>query len=257
MRPYPFPTGQTADVNGTELAIMLAAVVVGSTVKAITGMGLPIIAIPIAALFIDFDDAVVVLAIPSALANVVLAGRDRHHIDQTRDLGRLAAFGIGGAVVGTIAFVSLPETPLVLALVFVISLYVVAFFVHPNLQTSPQTSRRWSPVVGSVAGVFQGAVGISGPIVQAWVHSYRLPQSAHIVTVTTLFGITGIAQVVVLAIDGEFDSRLGPSLAACLPVLASIPLGTRLRDRMSSRSFDLAVVAVLILSAAALLLRTV
>ncbi|MEM8618464.1 MAG: sulfite exporter TauE/SafE family protein [Actinomycetota bacterium] len=243
-------------MNGTELAIVLAAVVIGSTVKAITGMGLPIIAIPIAALFIDFDDAVVVLAIPSAFANVVLAGRERGHVDETRDLWRLATFGIGGAVVGTIAFVSMPETPLVMALVFVIALYVIAFFVHPDLQTSPRTSRRWSPIVGSIAGAFQGAVGISGPIVQAWVHSYRLPQGAHIFLVTTLFGITGIAQVVVLAADGAFDGRLGPALVACLPVLASISLGTRLRDRMSSRGFDLAVVAVLILSAVALLLRT-
>ncbi|MEO1055469.1 MAG: sulfite exporter TauE/SafE family protein, partial [Actinomycetota bacterium] len=120
-------------MSGTELAIILAAVVVGSTVKAITGMGLPIIAIPVAALFTDFDDAVVVLAIPTALANVVLATRERHHVNETRDLGRLMLFGIAGAIVGTIAFVSLPEEPLVIALVVVIALYVGAFFVHPGL----------------------------------------------------------------------------------------------------------------------------
>ncbi|MEM9516484.1 MAG: sulfite exporter TauE/SafE family protein [Actinomycetota bacterium] len=244
-------------MSGTELAIILAAVVVGSTVKAITGMGLPIIAIPVAALFTDFDDAVVVLAIPTALANVVLATRERHHVGETRDLGRLMLFGIAGAVVGTIAFVSLPEEPLVIALVAVIALYVGAFFVHPDLRTTPRASRRWSPAVGAIGGAFQGAVGISGPIVQAWVHSYRLPQAAHILSVTTLFGITGIVQSIVLAVDGEYTSgRLGASLLACIPVVASIPIGTRLRNRMTSRAFDLAVVAVLVLSAAALLLRT-
>jgi hypothetical protein len=60
-------------VSGTELAIVLIAVVVGSVVKAVTAMGLPIIAIPIAALFVDLDAAVVMIAFPNLLANAVLA----------------------------------------------------------------------------------------------------------------------------------------------------------------------------------------
>jgi hypothetical protein len=38
---------------------------------------------------------------------------------------------------------------------------------------------------------------------------------------------------------------IGASLLACIPVLASIPLGTWLRGRVSARGFDLAVVAML------------
>lgn len=243
-------------MSGAELAIILVAVIVGSLVKSVTGMGLPIIAIPVAALFVDFETAVVVLAFPTMLANAVLAGRERTHYAQTRDLPTLAVFGVIGAIVGTLAFVNLPEQPLVLALVGVIAFYVIAFFAHPELRTASATSRRWSPAVGGVAGAFQGAVGISGPIVQAWVHSYRLPRDAHILSVTALFFITGLAQTAVLVIDGELDGRVAATLLACLPVLASIPLGTRLRDRMSGAAFDLAIVAVLILSAVALLART-
>ncbi len=107
-----------------------------------------------------------------------------------------------------------------------------------------------------MAGVFQGAVGISGPIVGSWIHSYRLPRSAHILSVTSLFFITGLAQLVVLISTGELSGRVTATLLACIPVFASIPIGTRLRNRVSGRGFDLAIVGMLGVSAAALCLQT-
>jgi uncharacterized membrane protein YfcA len=244
-------------MSGTELTIVLIAVVVGSVVKAVTGMGLPLITIPIAALFVDLDDAVVTLALPNVAANGVLAYQERRHVSETRDLPVLAIAGIFGAAVGAIAFVSLPETPLVIILILAIVGYVVAFFVKPDLQTGVDRSRRLAPAVGGVAGAFQGAIGISGPIVGSWIHSYRLDRGAHILSVTSLFLVTGLTQFAVFAATGELDGRIGASLLACIPVLASIPVGTRLRDRVSSRGFDLAVIAMLIASIGALGLKTI
>ncbi|MEP1122356.1 MAG: sulfite exporter TauE/SafE family protein [Ilumatobacter sp.] len=243
-------------MSGTELAIILIAVVLGATVKAVTGMGLPIIAIPIAALFVDLDDAVVTLAFPNVLANAVLAYRERGHRSETRDLPVLAAAGVIGAAIGAIAFVSLPETPLVVVLIVAIVGYVVTFFAKPDMRIGPDRSRRAAPVVGWVAGAFQGAVGISGPIVGSWIHSYRLHRGAHILSVTSLFLITGFTQFAVFAATGELGGRVGASLLACIPVLASIPLGTWLRNRVSTRGFDLAIVAMLVASVGALAVTT-
>ena len=244
-------------MDGTELAIVLAAVVLGSVVKAVTGMGLPIIAIPVAATFVDLETAVVVLALPNALANGVLALGEREHLRETRDLPVLAVTGVVGAIVGAVAFVRLPPEPLVAVLVSSIVIYVVAFFVAPDLRTGPERSRRLAPAVGFVAGAFQGAIGISGPIVGSWIHSYRLPRGAHILSVTTLFLLSGTTQLVVLTADGRLAGRLGATLLACIPVLASIPVGRRLRDRVSTRGFDLAVVAMLLVSVVALVARQV
>lgn len=243
-------------MSGAELAIVLAAVVVGSVVKSITGMGLPLIAIPIAALFVDLQDAVVVLAFPNLLANGILAWRERAHYTDTRDLPVLAGAGIVGAIIGAVAFVRLPERPLVLVLIAAIATYVVAFFAKPDLETTALTSRRWAPVVGAVAGVFQGAVGISGPIVGSWIHSYRLARGAYILAVTSLFFITGATQLVVLSATGELAGRTGATVLACIPVLGSIPIGTYLRERISSRGFDVAVIGLLVVSIATLAYQT-
>ena len=70
-------------MTATQLVIVLVAVIIGSVAKAVTGMGLPVIAIPIAALFVDIDTAVVVIAFPNVLADAFLAFRERAHFHDT------------------------------------------------------------------------------------------------------------------------------------------------------------------------------
>jgi uncharacterized membrane protein YfcA len=241
----------TGAVTGVELTIVLVAVVIGSISKAVTGMGLPVIVIPIAALFVDIGDAVVVIALPNLLANAVLAVREREHVHETRDLPSLAVTGGIGAVIGTLLFVNVPDQPLVIALIVAIAVYIAT-----DLRTSPEQSRRLSPFAGLLAGTFQGAIGISGPVVGSWIHSFRLPRGAHIFSVTMLFLVAGSAQLIVLIVSGELGGRLVATLLACIPVLAVIPIGTRLRDRISGRGFDLAIVGMLGLSSIALCVRT-
>ena len=243
-------------MSGAELGIVLVAVVIGAIAKAITGMGLPLIAIPIASLFVDVDTAIVVIAFPNVLANLVLVARERDSYPDTRDLPVLATAGVIGAILGTLLLVSIPETPLVVAVIVAIVGYIVVFFAHPELRTTPARSKRLAPVVGGVAGLFQGGVGISGPIVGSWIHSYRLPRGAHILSVTSLFFITGLAQLTVLVASGELSGRVAATLLACIPVFASIPIGTRLRNSVSVRGFDLAVVGMLAVSAIALVVQT-
>lgn len=239
-------------MSGGELVIVLAAVVAGSVIKAVTGMGLPVIAIPVAAIFVDLEDAVIVLSVPSAASNLVLAVQERSSRSETRDLPVLAGFGIVGAIAGTLLLVNIPEEPLVIALVAAILGYVATFFLRPDVRTSPAQSKRWSPVVGATSGIFQGAIGISGPLIGSWIHSYRLPRNVHIFSVTSLFLIIGVGQLTVLVAAGEFDGRVTATLLACVPVLLSLPLGTYLRSRVSRRGFDLAVVGLLTVSAFAL-----
>lgn len=243
-------------MTGTELAIILTAVMVGSVTKAVTGMGLPLIVVPIAAFFVDINDAVVVIALPNLLSNAFLGARERKHLSATRNLRALAVFSMAGAAIGTLLFVSVPEQPLVVALIVAIVVYIVLFFTKPDLRTTPDQSRRWSPIVGTIAGVFQGAIGVSGPIVGSWIHSLRLPRGAHILSVTSLFFLSGSIQFAILVLHGELSGRLLASLLACIPVGLTIPIGTRLRDRISGRGFDLSIIGLLAVSSVALCIRT-
>lgn len=244
-------------MTGEELALIVGASLIGSFVKSVTGMGYPLIAIPILSLFIGVEDAVVIIALPNAAANLLLNVHARRSAAETRDLLVLSLTAIVGALIGTAVLVRVPEEPLLLALAATVLAYVVQFLRSPAFEIAPETSRRWAPGAGAAAGFMQGAVGVSGPIVAMWFHGYRLGKNAFVFSVTLLFLASGAAQAGLLAATGEFDrDRLVAAGLALVATLAMIPVGTRLRNRIDTVTFERLVLALLTASAVALVARS-
>lgn len=241
-----------------QLLVVVLASLAGATVKSVTGMGYPVLAVPLIALVLGVEDAVVLVALPNLGANLYLWWESRDVRSQTRDLPRLVGFGTVGAVIGTVALVSLPEEPLLVGLALTIAVFVVNFTLRPDVAFDPATATRWSPAVGTVVGMLQGAIGVSGPVVATWIHGYRLAPKVYVHTVTTIFGITGAVQIVMLLLQGQFDrERLVAAAFAAVPVAVVTPLGVRLRGRLAGPAFGRVVLAVLLLSAGSLLLDAV
>jgi uncharacterized membrane protein YfcA len=240
-------------LTSTQLLVVAGASLLGATVKSVTGLGYPVLAIPLIALVLGVDDAVVLVALPNFAANAYLCWESRDVRDQTRDLPTLVGFGIVGAVIGTFALVRLPEEPLLIVLALTIGVFVVNFLRRPDVAIDPRTATRWSPFIGTIVGILQGAIGVSGPVVATWVHGYRLHPRVFVHTVTFIFGVTGAAQIVVLVAQGQFSrDRLVAAAVAAVPVAVVTPLGVRLRDRLAGPLFDRAVLAVLLASAVSL-----
>lgn len=245
-------------MTGGEVLVVLAASLVGAFVKSVTGMGYPLFAIPIISLVLGIEDAVVIVAGPNMLANLTLCWAARDGRAAARDVRRLVLSGLAGAVIGTFVLVRAPEEPLQLLLAATIVGYVVIFLRAPALRIDPGTSRRWSPVVGGAAGVMQGAVGVSGPVVATWIHGYRLPAQAYVFSVTAVFGASGSVQFWLLLAAGEVTAaRASVAALAAVPVLGMIPVGARLRRRLGGRDFDKAVLFVLVVSGLALVIDVV
>ena len=143
-----------------------------------------------------------------------------------------------------------------IGLAAVVFAYIAYAAVRPQRSLPEKTTRRWSPAVGLVAGVMQGAVGISGPPVAAWMHAYRLPPRAFVFSVSLLFLVAGVAQLAALIAGGMiYGPRLSLGLAAIPVVLGMIPLGERLRDHLDARRFDRIVLALLLVSGTSLVVR--
>ena len=243
-------------VTGAEIAVVLGASLLGAFVKSVTGMGYPLLAVPLIALALGIEDAVVIVSGPNAVANFALCWQARDGRGDTRDLPVLVSTAFAGAFLGTFLLVTLPEDPLLVLLAVTIVVFVASYLRSPELRMRPETTRRWSPLVGAIAGVMQGALGVSGPVVGAWMHGYRLRSQAYVFSVTLIFGIAGSVQLVLLAVTGRYTGdRLGVSALALLPVVAILPVGMRWRRRLGGRGFDLAVLAVLLASGAALVVR--
>jgi uncharacterized protein len=141
-----------------------------------------------------------------------------------------------------------PDTVTLSALFLVVALYLISALRMPDLRVPATTARRWAPAVGFVAGLFQGGVGISGPIVGTWHHALRLSRDAFVFSVTVVFAVTGLTQFIVLLATGKLSGRFTVSLLLAVVVVATIPFGARLRNRLSGTSFDRLVLGLLVLS---------
>ena len=233
-----------------ELAVILIAMAVGAFIKGVTGSGLPQIAIPVMATFIGVEPAVVIMAIPGVVTNTWLLVAYRHHRGEARDLPVLLATGIAGAVGGTWLLKSLDNQILSLVLAGVIILYVTVFLTHPHLSIPPAVTRFTSPIVGTVAGVLQGATGISGPVLITYLHSFRLRKEAYVFSLTLLFQVYAVVQTFTLVTVGLFDERrLLYGLLALIPIMVMLRLGAVVAKRLSLKAFDHVVLALMIATA--------
>lgn len=245
-------------MTGPEIAAVLGASLLGAFVKSVTGMGYPLLAVPLLSLVLGIEDAVVIVAFPNICANFLLCWHARAGRHEARDLPVLVGTAFAGAFLGTFLLVSLPEEPLLVLLAATIAVYVVMFVRQPDLRLTDATTHRWSPLVGAFAGIMQGALGVSGPVVGAWMHGYRLRPTAYVFSVTAIFGTSGLVQLGLLTAHGSVTAeRAFVSALALVPVLAMLPVGARLRARLAGRGFDLAVLGVLLASGLALLVRVV
>jgi uncharacterized membrane protein YfcA len=237
-------------VTTSQVLVVVLASFAGALVKGITGLGYPVIAVPLISLALGVEEAVVIVALPNLAANAWLWWESRDAQGETRDLGVLVGFGVVGAVIGTLALQRLPEEPLLLLLAFMVLVFVVRFLRHPDLKLDPVTARRGAPFVGTTIGLMQGSVGVSGPVVATWIHGYRLAPRAYVHAVTFIFGITGLTQIVVLLAQGSFtEARLVGAAWAAVAVAAATPIGVRLRSRLAGPTFERFVLGFLAFSA--------
>jgi uncharacterized membrane protein YfcA len=225
-------------VTVTEIAVIVAAVLVGSLVKSVTGMGFPIIAVPIMSLYTGPATAIAVIAIPNAAQNLGIAWSHRRALPETKGLAVFCGVGVLGAVGGALTLGVVPEDLTSAVLVIAIAAWVFQALRRPDLVVPPERRSFVNPIAGALAGIFQGAAGISGPIVAAWHHGLRLSREAFVLSIATAFLLTGTAQIAVLGARGELTGRLGVSAMLTVIVLGTIPIGARLRERLSGPAFE-------------------
>jgi uncharacterized membrane protein YfcA len=235
-------------MSTADLLIVGVAVVLGALVKSVTGMGLPLIALPIISLFVSPETGIAVLAIPAIVQNVGIVATNWHARSQTRGLLSFCLAGGVGVILGTLSLGAVPEQVTLIALNATIISWLYQRLRNPDHHVSHDKERTYSPIAGLIAGVFQGGSGVSGPVVAAWHQALRLPRDAFVFSIATAFGLIGIVQTITLAARGHLEGRLLVSLLISVIVLSSVPFGPPLRRRLSGAAFDRAVLVLVIAS---------
>ncbi|MCY4549425.1 MAG: sulfite exporter TauE/SafE family protein [Defluviicoccus sp.] len=229
------------------LAVVIAALLVGTLGKAITGFGLPLFAVPAMAAFIDVQTAVVVMVLPSTLSNVWLMWSLRH--SRAAIPGLWAAVGCGVAGIGIGAWLLSALDPAIMALVLSgwIAVYLLTELARYEIPPWLTESRGMLGAVVGLAGICQGATGIAGPILVTFMYAMRLPREVLVFGLSAVFLSYGLIQAgFYLSLGLVSEERLWQSAAATIPVILFMPVGLWIGRRIKARVFRHLVRALLL-----------
>ena len=237
-------------------AAMALALGVGGLVKGATGMGLPIVALPILAAFLGVQHAVALICFPVLVTNLWQVFRLRADFWAADFLPRLMLGGLVGIALGTVIIASVPERSLSLALALVVLLYVGLRLTRPQLVLSRAHGLTFAVPAGLAAGLLQGATGIGSPVGATYIHAMRLGRTAHVFALSAMFLLFAVVQIPALAIAGVLTPKVALEGAfAVLPALMMLPVGSWLASHLSQAMFDRLVLALLLVVALQMLVR--
>lgn len=238
-----------------ELVAVGVAVLVGALIKSITGMGLPPIAIPVLALFIGPQDAVVIITLSTIVTNTYLAWIYRDAAKEARHLPAMIVAGSIGAPIGVYALANIDANAVGVILAVTVIAYIVVTWWRPDLKLSAAAA-RWAAVpVGLAGGVLQGATGLSSVVLASYIHALGLSPRAFVFMISTLFQVFALVQALGFVVAGMYTPDIVvASLVAAAAATVVLIFGTRrLAVRISPAVFNRLVMGVLALSAVKML----
>lgn len=227
-----------AQIDPGALALILGALAVGSFAKGITGIGLPVIAVPLMAAFIGVEEAVVVMVLPTLVSNLWLIWAYRRSAPSTDRLRGFLLLGVAGAAAGTWLLANASPRALSLLLALWLAAYLLVLLRGQSVSLPKHPA--FGPVIGLVAGTIQGATGISAPIIAPYLTGIGLLRGGFVFTITLAFTLFSLAQIAAILHYGLLTpARLVESMAAILPVALFMPLGIAAGRRLSERGFQI------------------
>jgi hypothetical protein len=237
-------------MSAESLVVMFVALAMGSLVKGISGIGLPLVAIPVMAGFMAPEKAVAIMVIPGVFINLYLIWTYREHAVRIPNLPLVAAVGVGCVALGAWILSEAPDWYIILFMALWLGGYLLLRLLRSGRGrhgAGRGIGRRAALFVVGAAGIVQGASGVSGPVLAPYVHSLHFRQPQYVFAISVLFQIFAFTQLASFLwlglIDGE---RALESLLACIPIAVFLPLAVRLSRYFSDRAFNIMIVLLLL-----------
>ena len=153
------------------LFVALTAIAVGALVKGMTGVGLPLLAVPAIAAFTSVEEAVVLMIIPTFGSNLWLVVTHRRFASLLAAHRAFLIAGFLGGILGTFVLVAIDDRWLKLTLAVWLALYLLQLIFGNFLRSLFQAKGAAATLVGLTAGSIQGATGVSAHIVAPYFHN--------------------------------------------------------------------------------------
>ncbi len=218
----------------------------GSLVKGVAGIGLPLVAIPILTFGMDVRDATPMIVGPAFITNVFQIVEARRSRLPFHAMWPIAL----GLVLGTFAgaYVAVSIDPKIM--VGVMGGVILGFVVFSFLDAAPTVPERGrGPMglgAGAATGVIGGMTGVFGPVLAIYTLSLNLPKDAFVwgmgVFLLIASGMLGVSYASLGALPAWVAAA---SVAAMIPSYAGMAVGSRLRRVISQKLFRNIILVIL------------
>ncbi|WP_413721044.1 sulfite exporter TauE/SafE family protein [Silicimonas sp. MF1-12-2] len=226
----------------------------GGFLKGATGVGAPVVGVPILAMVFDLPKAVAIFSVINLLSNIWQSWAYRKDATDLRFVWMFAAAGGAGAMVGSVLLALLPTEVLMATLAGVVAAYIILRLARPHWQLPRETARRIGPSVGFFGGLMQGAGGISAPVSVTFLNAMRLGRAEFIGTISVFFLSMSAFQIPVLVGFGILTlERAGLAILSLAPLFAGVAVGAWAARRLSKEAFDKVILVLLAVIAVKLL----
>lgn len=236
--------------------LVFLVVAFAAIVKGALGVGFPLISTPVVAIIEGVRPAIVIMAIPTLVSNILIIFRIGFKDAQLRRFLVVLLTLIAGTALGGVLLAQLNAAVLSVALGMTVLTYIALRIFHPGLIVSPRQERVAAPFVGFLGGLFGGTTNVSGPVLTTYLHALKLEPRAFVGAITVLFGVSNVTQIITYAQLGLYTGeRVMQGLLYCIPMFAGVYAGMWLQQRLNPVVFNRLVLAVLAISAVNLLYR--
>jgi uncharacterized protein len=226
------------------LIICLIALLAGFT-QGLSGFGSVLVALPLLALFLDFNTAVPLVSTWGMTINLILVVQLRPHM-RLQHIGPLTVAALPGIPLGVyiLTHVAVRVLELLLGgLLVVFSLY----FLWSGGKTR-RLSRGWAYVAGFSSGILGGSLASSGPPVIVYTALQPWPKDEIKSTLTGYFFLSGLVIIAAQAVSGLFTPEvLNLSLFSIPFIVLGVFLGSAFYHRLATARYRQIVVGLITL----------
>lgn len=218
----------------------------GGVLKGATGAGAPIIAVPLIAIYYDVPFAITVFIVPNVVSNAWQFWTCRaHHLPLEFPI-KLAGAGALGAAIGTVMLASFSSDSLKVIVAAAVVLYITFRLLRPDWKLAYKDALKMAVPVGGLAGILQGASGLSAPISMTFLNAMRLERITFMPTISAFFLASVLVQIPMLYGYGFLSwERFWLSCAATALMLIFMPIGAVLSRHISRQTFDRVILLIL------------
>ena len=231
-----------------QIAAIFAIFMFSAIAKGVTGLGFSTMCLPFLAMTVGLKEALPLLIIPSIATNLVVMRGAGRFGETLKQFWPMLAATIPGLGLGLWALSAVDGRLAGALLGGVLMAWCLFAYTNPNLRLPASWAQPLGPVSGFLTGVVNGITGSQVMPAMPYLMALHLDRNLFIQAINCSFTMSSLIMAVGLNHIGLFtmDTTI-VSIVGVVLAFSGARLGERIRHRLSSDAFRLALLAILAL----------